>query len=145
MRKAALLAATLALAGCGGGDDGGDRLSADEYRTQANAICAEANEDLRDLEPPDSLESMRDFVDEAEPIAEDATVKLEDLEPPEDLEATHERWIAQNRRMITLLEELTDAQNLPSAATKAREFDQVSKETNELAQNELGLDACGES
>jgi len=141
MRSAAPLALVVALAGCGG-DDGGKRLTAAEYRSQADAICAKANEDLRELEPPDSLGAMRSFVDEARPIAEGAVDDLDDLEPPQQLEPAHERWIQQNRHMVELLDDLKN-QGLPGVASKAREFDRAAKTANDTARDDLGLDDCG--
>src|SRR5215208_1237742 len=109
-RAAALLALTAALAGCGGGDDGGKRLSAAQYRRQADAICARTNADLRALDTPDSLNAMKDFVDEAKPIAQSAVDDFAELQPPEDLETAHDRWVGQNRRVVELLDELTEQQ-----------------------------------
>ena len=142
MRSATILVVAVALGGCGGGGDGG-RLSDDEYRRRADAICAQANADLRALEPPGSLEAMKDFVDEAKPIAQRAVDELDELGPPADLGAAHDRWVQQNRRVVVLLGKVADAQNLPDAASNAREFDRVTKETNETARDDLGLDACG--
>jgi hypothetical protein len=139
---AALLAVSAALAGCGGGDSDGNRLSSAEYRRQADAICAKANADLRALEPPDSLAAMKDFVDDAKPIAQRAVDDLDELEPPQQLEQAHERWVEQNRHIVELLDELTE-QQLPGVASKAREFDRVTKQTNETARDDLGLDECG--
>jgi hypothetical protein len=142
LRSAAILVVAVALGGCGGGGDGG-RLSDDEYRRRADAICAQANADLRALEPPGSLEAMKDFVDQAKPIAQGAVDRFDELEPPADLEAAHDRWVQQNRRVVVLLGKVADAQNLPDAASNAREFDRVTKETNETARDDLGLDDCG--
>jgi hypothetical protein len=135
MRSAALLAATRALTGCGGGGP----LTAEEYRSRANEICAEANADLLALEPPDSLESMRDFVDEANPIAEDATEKLDKLEPPREHAAAHDRWVEENRRVTQLLGELAN----DDLSGVAREFDHARRRATVTARDDLGLEDCG--
>lgn len=141
LRSPALLAAILVLAACGG-DGGGDRLSAEEYRQQANEICAEANTDLRALQIPDSLDELDAFVADAKPIVDRALEDLDDLEPPQELDGDHDRWVDQNRRMAEALDDLTDA-SLPEVSAKAQEFGRLNQEANESARDDLGLEDCG--
>ena len=51
----AALGAVIALAGCGGGSDS---LSADEFRSQADAICADANTQTDALAEPQSDDDL---------------------------------------------------------------------------------------
>jgi hypothetical protein len=141
---APILLVLLAAAGCGGGEngDGGGRLSASEYRQNADAVCKRADEDLRALPQPKSAAELDGFVDKVEPIVEGAVEDLDELSPPEDLEAAHDRWVSQNREVLTALEELRNA----SPATirqKATEFAELSDRATKTARDDLGLDECG--
>jgi hypothetical protein len=141
VRRAAFLVSVVVLAACGG--SGGGRLSADEYREQADAICAKANDDLRNVEQPQSVDALDDFVDEAKPIVEDAVGELDDLDPPEDLEDAHDRWIGQNKRLLEALDELKNSEQ-GDIEDKANEFGELNQEANRTARADLGLDECGE-
>ncbi len=65
------LAAVALAAGCGGGGDGGgDRLTAEEFVQQADAICADANEQIDALGEPQSMEELATMAAEALSISE---------------------------------------------------------------------------
>lgn len=130
----------VAASGCGGG---GGQLSAAEYREQANAICAKANDDLRALPAPQSPDELTDYVDDARPIIEEAVSDLEDLEPPDELQRAADRWNDQNKRALDELEGLRNA-SLTEIQQKAGEFQQINDEANRIASEELGLQECAE-
>src|SRR5688572_1624400 len=108
-----LLAATsvLALAGCGGDDEtttsttagvsgatgvSGTPLTEEEFVSQANEICAEANSAVEELGGPTSTspealgEYARAIIEIAEPLLE----QFEALVPPEDLQADFDAYVA---------------------------------------------------
>ncbi len=88
------LVAALAVAGCGGGDDNsttgtsgatgasGAALSEQEFVSQANAACKEANDKIAALKAPTDLPSTADFASQAESIDNDVYAKLAALTPP---------------------------------------------------------------
>ncbi len=81
---AAALVAAVALAGCGGG--GSDSLSADEFRSQADAICADANAKTDALGEPTSAATFLPYLRAGLPIQEAQLGKLEALKPPSELQ-----------------------------------------------------------
>src|SRR5688500_187455 len=107
-RIAAASIAIMALAACGGGN-GGDQLTADEFREQAYAICSEYEGRLDELGTPQSLDEVQQYVDDAVPILEEGTAELGDLQPPDELE---EDW---NRAMEINREQLENVQALQQA------------------------------
>jgi hypothetical protein len=89
-----LLGATLALAACGGGDDG--RLSADEYRKRANELCADASREASNLNPPTSPEGFADYLEEALDLTRTYETRFKELEPPDELNDLHQSAVRLN-------------------------------------------------
>ena len=147
MRTAGRLAAAialLALAACGGGD-GGDQLTADEFRQQADAICGEFEGRLDDLGTPESLDDLQGYVDDAVPILEEGTNRLDELQPPDELEEDWNRAMEINREQLDNVRELLDAVadgDQASVAELLQQSDEAREESNQLAAD-LGLTECG--
>lgn len=142
MRRISLLALVVAaLGGCGGDD--GDALTAAEYRTQANAICAETQEQLDDVELEGN--DVAAYFDETIPIAEDRRDRLDDLQPPEELGEAHDRMVSSLDDVIGAAEDLksaaesTDAEEIQAATARGAEH----QESLDDAAEELGVDDCG--
>jgi hypothetical protein len=138
------LAGTLA-AGCGG-DGGGGQLSAEEFRQQADAICAEFEGKLDAVQPPSSPDDIERFVNEAVPIIEEGTNELQALDPPDEFQDEWDRVVEINdenletiRAVRTALQDndLTEAQRLMQEAGGNEE------EADRLAR-EIGLTKCGQ-
>jgi hypothetical protein len=138
----------LAFAGCGGNGGGGDggELSAEEFRQQADAICADYDQRIEDLGQPESLAQLNEFIDRAIPIIEEGFAKLRELDPPEELQADWDRAMELNEENLELTRELRDAseaedqERVQEILAQAGENEQ---ETDRLAR-ELGLARCGE-
>ena len=123
-RSLSSVAALALLAGCGG--DGG-RMSSEEFRSEANAICAETERELRALPPPeDSARGVAAYAERAVPILDDRLERLRELKPPESEETPFEALLeeAQNERdaLRDLREAATaaDAEAAAGAASRGR-------------------------
>jgi hypothetical protein len=126
----------LFLAGCGSDDDG---VTAAEFREQANAICAQANQDIgaavgavfaNDSATPDQLQAA---LDEIVSVSDRQLDDIEALEAPSDLEDDVAALIAEGRSA-------TDAAEAQGLAFFETDEDPWAR-TGELAVG-LGLDAC---
>jgi hypothetical protein len=149
MALAALAAVALA-AGCGGGGDGGeggDRLTTEEFLQQADAICAEANQQLDALGEPQSVEELATMAPQALSISEQTLDSLRELSPPEELEAQFDRALELLGQQNALAQELVtaaeagDQAQLESIVAQAEPLD---TEADAIA-DELGLEECGDS
>jgi len=110
---AALAASMLILAACGGGDDTvttdstqGTPLTESDYVSQANAICATANDQLEELQadlgPNPTQQQLDQFYADAEPVIEQQVNALSALGAPE---GQVEQVDAMNEAMQQALEE----------------------------------------
>jgi hypothetical protein len=141
MRPAvAVVPAALALAACGGG--GGGRLSASEYRSKADAICADANQKLKGLGNPSTPAELRSLMKKARPTFENAIDKLESLDPPKELESKVDAWNRKNDRLLQKYDDLSNETNLMKLQTKAQELGKLNEAANTYARTELGLTDC---
>jgi hypothetical protein len=141
---AALFLLVLAAA-CGGGDGGGgDRLTREEYAAQANEICKDFDEKIKDVEAPSSPGEVDEYADEAIPIFEDSLQRLKDLEPPEALERKVDEWLGLGDEILDALKDLRDAAK-DDDQTKVqqifRETQEKDKRSDELAQ-QIGATEC---
>ena len=137
---AVLALAVLALAGCGGG--GGGRLSASEYRSKADAICADANAKLKNIGNPSTPAELRSLLKKARPTLKNAIDKLEALEPPKELEPKVDAWNSKNDRLLDKYDALSKETNLVQLAAKAQELGKLNDEANRYARTQLGLTDC---
>jgi hypothetical protein len=142
---ATAVSALVVFAGCGGGDGGGDQLTAEEFRQQADSICSEFEGRLDELGTPESLDDLQGYVDEAVPILEEGTNRLDELRPPDELEEDWNRAMEINREQLDNVRELQDAAaegDQAGVAELLQEADAAREESNQLA-TELGLSECG--
>lgn len=141
---AVVLAISLA-AGCGG-DGGNGELTAEEFRQQADAICAEFEGKLDAVEQPTSPDDIERFVDEAVPIIEEGTQKLSDLEPPEEFRDEWTRVVeinAENLETIKKVQAALQDGNLEESQQLLQEAGGNEEEADRLAR-EIGLSKCGQ-
>ncbi|MFL5945823.1 MAG: hypothetical protein ACJ74C_10365 [Gaiellaceae bacterium] len=146
MRRALiLLLATTVLAGCGGG--GGDEpLTADEYASKADAICAKYKKRTDALDRPATLSELANVADDVVPILEQARDELRELEPPADEQATASSWLDQFDVIISDVEKIRDkAKQNDSAGVQqlAQPALDHNERANELA-TQLGMTTCAE-
>jgi hypothetical protein len=103
--RRALLIGVVAVAGCGGGSDGGG-LTASEYRNEANSLCRQSAEAARRQPEPKSLDEIDDsfqhILNESKPYDR----RFAALNPPPELRAKHEEAVRDTRRVEAYLERL---------------------------------------
>lgn len=105
--RSLLLALPLAvLAGCGGDD----RMSPEEFRTEANAVCSSTEQRLQGLgAPEDSAEGVAEYAGGAVPILEERHERLEELRPPEGEEGPYEALLEEAAAELDALRALRKA------------------------------------
>ena len=138
-----LAAGALAAAatGCAGGDD---RLSRAELEQQANDICGGFQRRLDALEQSEDFETLRQFAEDARPILEQGIADLRELKPPEDLQSSYTAWVDATAEDLVLIERVRMAARRQDAAAIERISDEVSRadeRADDLAR-ELGLEVC---
>jgi hypothetical protein len=155
----ALLIISLAFAtfaGCGGGDDGGDRLSQDGFVSQANTICREGAAKINDkakevqskVQQAKSAEEqqkavadvLEDTAKEYDPYLE----RLKKLRPPEALSAGWSRFLDGVSQAFDLIPDLADAMrdgDKSKLADLTTKFSQIAGDTRPFAQK-YKLDDC---
>jgi hypothetical protein len=143
----AVVGAAVAIAGCGGGDDSGGALSADEFRTQADAICADANTRLEALDEPTGNDQVLGFLQSGLAVQQEQLDKLKALEPPNDLAGTF------NEAMDLLDQQTSEIQGATDRISGGEDpqtvvsdvspkLDSISAQSDAKAK-ELGLTVCG--
>lgn len=137
----ALFFACLA-AGCGGG--GGDRLSQEEFRQQANAICEKYDKKIQALGSPQSPADIPAYVQKGIPLLRQGIAELRALNPPADVEDDYNRMLDATAKAIPAAEKLADAAEKNDAAAvqdAIKEGQQADDASDELAAK-LKLDRC---
>jgi hypothetical protein len=146
MRLAALATLAAAVLGaCGGGDGSGERLSEEEFREQANAICTDYNEQIADLGTPTSPADIPDYVERGIPIIEEGIAKLRELNPPEDIADDYDTMLDETEKAIPAARQLSDAaaDQDAEAVQEAISLGQEADAESDRIARELGLDECG--
>lgn len=138
------IGATALIAGCGGGDDS---LSAEEFRTQADAICADANGQLEAVGEPSSPDQYLGYIQSALPIQQAQIERLRELDPPDDLQADFDTGVGAIQEQIDAIQGAAtriEAGEDPTAVLTevGAELDTINEESDAAAQR-LGLTVCG--
>ena len=140
----AALAGVLVLlsAGCGGGD--GERLSKEEFQTQANAICAKYQKQIDAIGAPSSLDEIPDLISQILPILNKEIDEISALDPPEELQSDFDKMLAATDRTKAAADDLSEAAKAGDQAGVQQALEEgnaASKEADDLAAN-LGLQDC---
>jgi hypothetical protein len=141
----AAIGAVAFIAGCGGGSDS---LSAEEFRTQADAVCADTDRQIDELTEPTSGDQVLAFLRAGLPIQEAQLAKLRELEPPEELKADFDSAMGLLEQQTTAIDAAADriegGEDAEAVLTEVN--DQISglgDQADEKAQT-LGLTVCGD-
>lgn len=141
MRGSVPLVALALLAGCGGG-----RLSQEEFVSQANEICTNVNDGLREIRAPKDQSDFAPVLDEGLVVVNDGVGELRDLQPPEALDARYDAWLDKVEESAKAIEKASAAAKKNDQAAiglALQEGDDANTEANRLAA-QLGLRACAE-
>jgi hypothetical protein len=136
-----VLAAAAIASACGGGDD---RLSQEEFRQQANSICAKYNAKIEALGNPTSVADIPEFVRRGIPLLQQGIADLRALKPPADLEDDFNRMLDETAKAIPPAQRLADAaENGDAAAVQKAEAEaRASSDSSNRLATDLGLDQC---
>ena len=142
--SAAALVGVLALlvTACGGG--GEERLSEEDFQTQANAICAKYDKQLKAIGSPESIDEIPDLVDQALVILNKEIDEIRALNPPEELQDDFDKMLAASDRTKATAADLSEAAKAGDQAAVQKALEQgnaASNEADDLAAN-LGLRDC---
>ncbi len=141
----AVVGAAALIAGCGGGSDS---PSADDFREQADAICADANREIDGLTEPASADTdeVLPFLTSGLTIQQSQIDELRDLEPPSDLEGTWNEAIDLLEQRQALIQEAADRIAAGESAAEVlgddAEIERLQEESRQKARD-LGLTVCG--
>ena len=138
---ALVLAVGATASACGGGDD---RLSQEEFRQQANAICAKYDAKIQALGSPASPSEIPDFVRRGIPLLRQGIAELRALKPPAELEGDVDRMLDETAKAIPAAQSLVDAAEKGDAAAvqKAIAEAQAASDASDRLATDLELDKC---
>jgi hypothetical protein len=141
----AVLGAAAVIAGCGGGSS--DSSSADDFRQQADEICADANDRLAAVPAPQTNAQILDSLQAGLPIQADELARLKALDPPEDLQADFDQAVDLLQQRQDAIQAAADKiANGDDAATVIQQSDAQIDDLRAQAQGkakDLGLTVCG--
>ena len=141
----AVLGAAAVIAGCGGGSS--DSSSADDFRQQADQICADANDRLAAVPAPQTNAQILDALQAGLPIQADELAQLKALDPPADLQADFDQAVDLLQQRQDAIQAAADKiANGDDAATVIQQADGQIDDLRAQAQGkakDLGLSVCG--
>jgi hypothetical protein len=105
MRRAAMVVACIAVAGCGG--SGG--MSAKDYRAKADAICTSIKSQRDRLPPASNITELRAVARSTIAINTDALRRFKALDPPGDLKAPNDVIVTRLQQTLELQQQALKA------------------------------------
>jgi hypothetical protein len=93
-------------AGCGGGDD---RLSREEFVSEAEQVCDDFDQRVNEVDEPQNADDVERYVNEVRPVVEDGLNDLRGLQPPEEFEEQWDELMAANDAGLEALDDLAQA------------------------------------
>lgn len=133
------LIALAAVTGCGG-------ESKNDVISEGDEICREANDELEQLEEPETVSGLPAYAREARPIFDGAVEDLKDLDPPGEDKGSFNEFIEKSEELGGVLDELAAAGPGTSDAELQEMSDRIAEITDEAnaAAEEYGFDDCAE-
>jgi predicted nucleic acid-binding Zn-ribbon protein len=133
--------ASLATAGCGGGED---RLSTAEFEERVNGICTKYDKQIDAVRAPSSVEEIPAYVAKVLPIVEREVEEMKAVEPPEDDQETFDAMIGEAEKALEAGRDLSDAaeENDEAAIENALNEGNAASDRADEHARELGLTDC---
>jgi Tfp pilus assembly protein PilP len=135
-----VFAVLVLLAGCGGDD----RLSSEEFVSEAEALCEEFDQRVNEVDEPQDADDVERYVNEVRPVVEEGLNDLRALQPPEEFEEQWDELMAANDAGLEALDDLGQAGANGDEARVQEIIEDASRrdeESDRIAQ-ELGLQKC---
>lgn len=133
------------LAACGGGDDDGG--AQEEAISRADAICREANEQVRAIQARTTSgpDAQAEGVREIERIGERALADLRAVEAPDEGRATWDEFLSRSEQQVDRLDDLEAAVETGDRARVQEALQEVQRvdALANAAAREYGLHDCG--
>ena len=143
-RASTLVLAVVLLGGCGGDGSSGQRLTREQYASQADAVCTKYKAKTNSLSRPATLSDLAKVADQVLPLLRDARGELRRLRPPQNEEVTAQAWLDAFDLLIDDVKNIRDkaksgdTAGVQTAAGPALEHNQ---HANDLA-SQLGMTVC---
>jgi hypothetical protein len=153
-----VLATGLIVAGCGGGSSsttgasgasgasgaaGSAPLSKQEFVSQANAICKDANDKILAMKPPASnqLSDVQATIKEELPANQEAYNKFSALTPPTELQPQFNKLVAAGKAQVALAQQLVKTNDVNAANAIIAKAKALGSRFDSTAQS-MGLSEC---
>lgn len=135
-------AAIAVLASCGGGSS----VSPQEFQTQANRVCRNAEQQLDRIQGtvPATADQAEKQAGAVTDVSDQALNNLRKIEPPEDLQSTYDRYLDAREKAIGFIEDARDAaaENDADAYVRAKRRLAAEQPTRRQLALQLDLSAC---
>jgi hypothetical protein len=135
-----VFAVLVLLAGCGSDD----RLSSEDFVSEAEALCEEFDQRVNEVDEPQDADDVERYVNEVRPVVEEGLNDLRALQPPEEFEEQWDELMAANDAGLEALDDLAQAGASGDEARVQEIIEDASRrdeESDRIAQ-ELGLQKC---
>jgi hypothetical protein len=142
VRKLAVLAAIVVVAGCSGDDGGGTTRG--EWAAEANQVCRAYGRRIAALGTPTTPAGAEGFIRRAIPIAREEVVKLRELDAPEADAAKIDRMLDQVEQGIGALQGVLSARagGDQAAVDEATQRGRRASDASNRIARELGASEC---
>ena len=109
-----LVTSLIAAAGCGDGSS----ASPEEFRSQANKVCRDAERQLDKIQEvlPVTAEQAEEQAGAIIDVSEQALSNLGKVEPPEGLVGVYDRYLEEREKAVAFVEAARDAANAKDSA-----------------------------
>jgi hypothetical protein len=133
--------------GCGGGGESVSVvLTKAEWIDRVDAVCAEANAEIRELGEPENAEELASLAEQAARINEEALDTWRALQAPPDVEELAARATEITQEEIDVLQEISSAaadRDQQRVERLLAEIEPLDEEAAEIA-HAIGLQVCGQ-
>jgi len=139
--------AALGLAACGGDDDGGGALAKADLAKKANEICAKYDKEAEGVKQPTNVADANEaapYYRSIADIGEKRQGELEGLEPADAVKADYDAFVAEQKKLVELVDQIASAAESKDAAKGAELLQQAASagKPAEEASKKIGATSC---